>query len=145
MTNIFRTGIMFGGIICGFICLCMGSCSLLLVPSCGWILKLSHFLWFFQVTQAGYWSLLFVFQKVVLWLKYVVSLLPTAYTLFSEHAPCLPELSLPHMAACARSQPRNWRRHRFRTWLLGVPTGLGRFLSMVSQRVLGGLPDNHSQ
>ena len=132
------TDIMFGGRICGFICLCMVTAApFFLFPLVAGFLS-------FQVTQAGYGSLLFVFQKVVLWLKFVVSLLPTACVLFSEHAPCLPELSPPHMAACAR-RPRNWRRCRVSTWFLGVPTGLGRFLRMVSQRVLGGLPDDRSQ
>ena len=132
------TGITFGGRICGFICLCMGTAApFFLFPLVAGFSS-------FQVTQAGYGSLLFVFQKVVLWLKSVVSLLPAACVLFSEHAPCLPELSPPHMADVqggSRGTGGGAGLARF----LGVPTGLGRFLRMVSQRVLGGLPDDRSQ
>lgn len=50
--------------------------------------------------QGGYWKSLFCFPEVALWLKFVVSPLPTHGGLFSECGPCLCERAL---AAILRS------------------------------------------
>ena len=100
--------------------LCGYTCSTLLAPSCGRILKLVN-LWFLQLTKLAAGNLSLVLQKVALQLKFVVSLTPTDAGLISEGLPVYQRsLSLPHLRGHTRGQPQAGGRCGFRTQGIGV-------------------------
>lgn len=100
------------------------TCSTPLAPSGGRVLKLLFPFWFLQLTKLPIVNFSFVFQKMALQLKFMVSILSIDLCFLST----LPDYwsFLTHMEECTRSQPQSWRRRGFSTQSVGSAHGPSR-------------------